>query len=191
MNTKAFRAIMADPLVIKLKKTHPDAIVPDYQSAGAACFDLHSIESTTVASWREPKILRTGLSVEIPPGWVMLIFSRSGHGFKNDVRLANAVGVIDADYRGEIMVKLHRDSPGLREDRSTLSVSKGDRIAQAMIIPRPTVKFEVVNELGDTARGAGGFGSTDRYADNPGDDPFGSEGKHGWRLKDPAHPGNL
>jgi dUTP pyrophosphatase len=191
--TNTFRTCMADPLVVKLKKLHEAAIVPDYQSLQAACFDLHAVapadwdEDNTWAQssmWADDVgVFRTGLAVEIPPGWVMQIFSRSGHGFKSDVRLANCVGIIDSDYRGEIMVKLTADT-----NAKHFTVKPGDRIAQAMIIPIPRVQFEVVDELGTTARGTGGFGSTDRYADNPGADPFGSEGKHGWRTKG-ANPG--
>ena len=84
----------------------------------------------------------------------MLIYSRSGHGFKNDVRLANCVGVIDADYRGELMVKLTGDTYG------QLTIKPGDRIAQAMLVPVMKVHFKEVQELSETVRGAGGFGST-------------------------------
>jgi len=88
----------------------------------------------------------------------MLIFSRSGHGFKNDARLANCVGVIDSDYRGEVAVKMTSDRQF--SDAHALVVRNGDRIAQAMIIPFPKIKFEEVDELGSTERGTGGFGST-------------------------------
>lgn len=96
----------------------------------------------------------TGLAFEIPPGWVMLIFSRSGHGFKSQTRLANCVGVIDSDYRGQVSVRLTVDAGG------GLSVAHGDRIAQAMLVPIPRVELIEVDELSDTERGAGGFGST-------------------------------
>lgn len=85
----------------------------------------------------------------------MFIFSRSGHGFKSDTRLSNCVGVIDSDYRGEVMVKLTCDSA-----RSSLVVSNGDRIAQAVIIKYDQVEFEESDDLSETERGAGGFGST-------------------------------
>ena len=85
----------------------------------------------------------------------MLVFSRSGHGFKNNVRLANCVGVIDSDYRGEVMVKLVYDG-----FTSNLLVRNGDRIAQAMLVPAQQVTFEVVEELNTTERGTKGFGST-------------------------------
>lgn len=141
-------------LRVKIKKLHPDATIPQYATPGAACFDLHSL-TEGVASKESPLVCDTGLAFEIPEGHVMLIYSRSGHGFKSDTRLSNCVGVIDADYRGEVKVKLAKDSLG-----GILQVGKGDRIAQAMVIPVDKVTFEEVDELGSTERGAGGFGST-------------------------------
>lgn len=153
-------------LTVKIKKLHPDAIVPEYASIGAGCFDLHSIESGTPGQTYGLKAsFRTGLCFQIPDGYVMLIYSRSGMGFKYGITLANSVGIIDSDYRGEIKISLtneiishHYDycpAPG-----SEFKIKKGDRIAQAMIIPIPKVSFEVVQELSDTERGTGGFGST-------------------------------
>lgn len=139
---------------IKVKKLVSNAIIPQYATQGAACFDLSCTNSVVIAPGREHLALRTGLAFEIPEGYVMLVYGRSGHGFKNGIRLANCVGVIDSDYRGEVMVKLHNDS-----DRA-LSVAAGDRIAQAMIVPVTQVAFEAVDELSDTDRGTGGFGST-------------------------------
>jgi len=156
---------------LKIQKVHPDAIVPSYATSGAACFDLHAIWPST--AMREPLFpgetvtIRTGLAFEIPKGYVMLIFSRSGHGFKNDVRLANCVGVIDSDYRGEVLVKLRSDDEllpatpyGITPDTSVLNIGPGDRVAQAMLVPVPRVVFEVAQKLGETERGSGGFGST-------------------------------
>src|SRR5690606_29317518 len=117
-------------------------------------FDLAALEGAHVAT---RAVIRTGLSFEIPEGHVMLIFSRSGHGFKNNIRLANCVGVIDADYRGEVMVKLTHDR---RFGDFDFPVEPGDRIAQVMVIPFPRVTFEEVEELSSTERGEGGFGST-------------------------------
>jgi dUTP pyrophosphatase len=143
-------------VIVKIQKLHPDAKVPRYASAGAACFDLHAIVSGEPKTVGDSASFRTGLSFEIPPGHVMMIFSRSGHGFNADTRLSNCVGIIDPDYRGEVAVKLRRDSFG----GSALAVSNGDRIAQAIVLPYPHVEFEVVEELSATERGAGGFGST-------------------------------
>jgi dUTP pyrophosphatase len=145
---------------INIKKVHPAAELPEYATSGAACFDLRalvfteedSVEASVVS--HTPRLFRTGLAFEVPEGHVMLVFSRSGHGFKNGVRLANCVGVIDSDYRGEVMVKLHNDSA------HAMLVFNGDRIAQAMILPVQQVSFNEVDELGSTDRGAGGFGST-------------------------------
>ena len=96
-------------------------------------------------------------------GWAMLIFSRSGQGFNHSVRLANCVGVIDAGFRGEVMVKLTSDAlesdPAIT-DKPPYFVQPGDRIAQAMLVPVHRVAFEVVEELGESERGAGGLGST-------------------------------
>ena len=152
---------------LKIKKLHPAAIIPTYGTPGAGCFDLYA---ATVEGMRfmgrnvwstSPVTCDTGLAFDVPDGHVMLIFSRSGHGFKDDVRLANCTGVIDSDYRGPVQVKLTCD----KEDDEVsvpFHVKPGDRIAQAMIIPVPTVEFVLVDELGATARGAGGFGSTGR-----------------------------
>lgn len=150
----------ADGVQLKVKRLHPDAIMPKYQSAGAACFDLHALldllpqyDSVII---NKSIIIRTGLAFEIPPGWVMLIFSRSGDGFKRDLRLANCVGVIDSDYRGEVQVKLtHDDTDNLR-----CKIRRGDRIAQAMLVQLPQVDLVEVSELSTTERGEAGFGST-------------------------------
>lgn len=144
---------------LKIQKLHPDAVVPQYATEGAACFDLHAILDNNI---RADAILpgcsytfRTGLAVEVPPGHVLMIYSRSGHGFNHGVRLANCTGIIDPDYRGEILVCLHNDNPD-----DAFVVHHGDRIAQALILPVPRVTFEVSEQLSITDRGQGGFGST-------------------------------
>lgn len=134
---------------VKVKKLHPDARLPVYATAGAACFDLHAVEDGIVPDHDG----KTGLAFEVPEGHVMLIYSRSGHGYKHGVRLVNCVGVIDSDYRGEVGCRL-------TTDRDDLVVKKGDRIAQAMIVPVDRVEFEMTDKLSDTRRGSGGFGST-------------------------------
>jgi dUTP pyrophosphatase len=139
---------------IKVKKLSPLAQLPEYATAGAACFDIATVDDNVdirPGSWA---VLGTDLAFEIPTGHVMLVYSRSGHGFKNGIRLANSVGVIDSDYRGELKVKLHNDSSRV------FSVNRGDRIAQAMIVLVPQVTIDAVEELSNTDRGAGGFGST-------------------------------
>ena len=151
---------------IKIKPIHPAAQVPRYATEGAACFDIHAIveaplgiageDSASVAiAPGNAAVIRTGLTFEIPDGWVLKVYSRSGHGFKDGVRLVNAVGIIDADYRGELKVGLHNDHRSKR-----FTVRHGDRIAQAMLEPAPQHEIVVVDELSSTERGAGGFGST-------------------------------
>ena len=138
---------------IKIKKLHQAATTPTYGSTGAACFDLYSSKSGEVGAYSNSSF-NTSLSFEIPDNHVMLVFSRSGHGFNSGITLVNSVGVIDSDYRGEVIVGLKNDS-ALRFD-----VNAGDRIAQAMILPVQQVVFEDVQELSTTERGEGGFGST-------------------------------
>lgn len=144
---------------LKIKKLTPEAIVPKYATPGAAAFDLYALADPyegangVKVTQDESRVFRTGLSFEIPPGWVMLINSRSGHGFKSDIRLSNCQGVIDSDYRGEVMVKLAADG-------APFVVMPNERIAQAMLVECPQVEFEVVGELSDTERGTGGLGST-------------------------------
>lgn len=141
---------------LKIKKLHKDAITPTYATSGSACFDLYAINEKPVEVGVSV-IIPTGLAFEVPEGYVMNIFSRSGHGFKDDLRLANCVGKIDSDYRGEVMVKLTSDKQG----NNGLKIKSGDRIAQAEIVPVHRVnEFVVVDELSSTDRGAGGFGST-------------------------------
>lgn len=151
---------------VKIKKLHPDAIIPTYATDGSACFDLYCVcpDTNPIAIGGEvdnfdgniqSATFYTGLAFEIPKGYQMLIFSRSGHGFKNSVRLANCVGVIDSDYRGEVAVRLTADNYQV-----PLEVKHGDRIAQAQILPVHRVSFIESDSLTDTERGIGGFGST-------------------------------
>lgn len=145
----------------KVRKLDERAIMPAYQTDGAACFDLHAIIDepighATLRSGLGGLVVRTGLAFEVPDGHVMLVYSRSGHGFKHDTRLANCVGVIDSDYRGEVMVKLTQDG----NHHCPLLIRHGDRVAQAMIVPIPRVQLVEVSDLSGTDRGAGGFGST-------------------------------
>jgi dUTP pyrophosphatase len=134
----------------KFKKVHPLAVAPLYATPGAACFDLVAVDHGTQHKRDSLAIVyRTGLAFEIPAGHVMLVYS--------GIRLSNCVGVIDSDYRGEVMVALRDD--GARG--AMIPIPKaGDRVAQAMIVPVDRVEFEEADELSETARGAGGFGST-------------------------------
>lgn len=143
---------------VKIKLLHKDVKSPTYATDGSGCFDIYAelapacISCVVMAG--QPTEIDTGLSFEIPEGKSLLVFSRSGHGFRNDVRLANCVGIIDSDYRGMLKVKLTADGDGM------LVVKHGDRIAQGMIIDTPKVTFKVVDNLSETKRGFGGFGST-------------------------------
>lgn len=145
---------------VKIKLKHPDVKIPTYATDGSGCFDIYADSIPGMTMWsvsvfdNNPLIVPTGLFFEIPEGHVLLIFSRSGHGFKNDVRLANCVGIIDSDYRNEVLVKLTADGTG------EMKVKTGDRIAQGMIVPYPKVQFVVSDELSMTERNMGGFGST-------------------------------
>jgi len=138
---------------VKIKKLHPDAVIPRYAKQGDAGMDL-----TAVAIEKEsipPKgivTFRTGLAIEIPEGHVGLLFPRSSV-YKTGMTLSNCVGVIDSGYRGEIMMKYFRN--GFHEEYEV-----GDRIGQLIIMPYPEVQFEEVAELSSTDRGVGGYGST-------------------------------
>lgn len=146
---------MNGPLTLKLKRLNSSAILPTRGSTEAACFDFHAIDDDYVAP-NGPTVLRTGWAVEIPPGYAMLINSRSGHGFKLGVRLANSQGIIDSDYRGEVCVKLTAD------EHYGLRIKRGDRIAQFMVLPVPSLELVEVDGLSETERGEGGFGSSDK-----------------------------
>lgn len=139
---------------VKIKLLDENAKVPTYATDGSGCFDLFPSHQTTSIHYNTPVVFQTGLAFEIPEDHVMLIFSRSGHGFKSATRLSNCVGVIDHDYRGEVMVKLNRDAPGVTQQKP------GEAIAQALVIKREKVNFVIVDELSETDRGAGGFGHT-------------------------------
>lgn len=148
--------------VLEVIKLHDRAILPNYQTSGAAAFDLHAMlpegEEQLGMMPGESVVIRTGLAFNIPAGHVLLIFSRSGHGFNNNVRLANAVGVIDSDYTGEVKVKLTKDDIGM----DGFTVNHGSRIAQAMLVEIPQVKMIQVQKVKQTERGANGLGSTGR-----------------------------
>lgn len=146
---------------INVKKLAPSATLPTYATDGSGCFDIYAHfdnpdSGYAIAHPGTPAVIDTKLAFKVPEGYAMLIFSRSGHGFKQDVRLANCVGVLDSDYIGELKVKLTNDNG----DGNGLTIRHGDRIAQAAIVPMPKVTFAEVEELEPTVRGTGGFGST-------------------------------
>lgn len=142
-----------DVTLLKYKRLSDAAYAPRYATDGSGCFDLFATSSGVVSAHGET--FTTGLAFEIPRTHVMLVFSRSGHGFKHDVRLSNCVGVIDSDYRGEVKVKMVCDIA-----IGGMHVKAGDRIAQAMLVPIPACALVEVETLSDTARSTGGLGST-------------------------------
>ena len=140
---------------ISVKKLYPNAVLPTYGSAYAAGADLYALcEEELVFAPHETKLVKTGLALEIPEGYAGLIYARSGLASKRGLAPANKVGVIDADYRGEVMVALHNHSD--IEQR----IAPQERIAQLVVTPFLKVDFEETDTLTDTLRGEGGFGST-------------------------------
>ena len=131
---------------------------PFYATPGSAAMDLCACTDAPVElPPRQIVSLPTGIAIALPSAeYVALVFARSGLGIKHGVAPANCVGVIDSDYRGEIMVGLHNAG------ESDYTVQPGDRIAQLMVVPVVQAQVQMVEELDDTARGAGGFGSTGR-----------------------------
>lgn len=143
-------------LQVKFKKLDPAALLPTYGSAGAAGADLYACpsgEPVTIAPG-ETAFIHTGLAGAIPAGYAGLVHARSGLASKRGLAPANKVGVIDSDYRGEWMIALHNhgDVPQ--------TVNPGDRVAQLLIVPVITPELVETDELDETDRGAGGFGST-------------------------------
>ena len=145
---------------LKIKALSPkigrEIPAPFYASAGAAAMDLHACldQAVTIPAGKRA-VIPTGIAIALPSSeYVALVFARSGLGIKHGVAPANCVGVIDSDYRGEVMVGLQNSGD------QDYTVQPGDRIAQLMISPVIQAQIQMVEELDDTARGAGGFGST-------------------------------
>lgn len=137
---------------VKIKKLHPNAVIPKYAKDGDAGMDLIAISKEDL----NPLQIKygTGLAMQIPEGFVGLVFPRSSI-MKAGLSLSNAVGVIDSGYRGELMAVFNKKvAPHAK------NYEVGDRIAQIIILPYPHIAFEETNELSDTDRGSGGFGST-------------------------------
>ncbi len=140
---------------VNIKKLNENACIPTYGTEFSAGADLYSgmPEAVTIAPGTT-EFIKTGIAMEIPTGLVGLIYARSGMACKKGVAPANKVGVIDSDYRGEIIVALHNHS------QNPVTVEPKDRIAQIVLAPYITADFNIVEELNDTERGTGGFGST-------------------------------
>lgn len=142
---------------INIKKLNENAVIPTYGSEFSAGADLYALADETIVIEPHATVLvHTGVAMEIPTGYVGLIFARSGLATKRALAPANKVGVIDSDYRGEIMVALHNHS----EEPKT--IENGERVAQLVLVPYISADFDEVDELSDTVRGEGGFGSTGR-----------------------------
>ena len=140
---------------VNIKKLDERAVIPTYGTEYSAGADLYAIlDGDLTIKPNQTEFIKTGLAMEIPYGYVGLIYARSGLACKKGLAPANKVGVIDTDYRGEIMVALHNHS-----DKEIIITNK-ERIAQLVIAPYLKADFNQVESLGDTVRGAGGFGST-------------------------------
>lgn len=140
---------------ISVKKLKENAILPTYGSEFAAGADLYAcLEEAVTIEPHQTKLIPTGLAMEIPLGWAGLIYARSGLATKRNLAPANKVGVVDPDYRGEIMVSLHNHGT------EPQTIEAGERIAQLVLTPYLTARFLETEELSETVRGTGGFGST-------------------------------
>lgn len=142
--------------MVRVKKLNPKAKLPTYGSEGAACFDFYAClegDSIVVPPHGTVKV-GTGLAFGLDFGNVLFMYSRSGHGFKHGLRFVNCVGVIDSDYRGEVMVGIHNDSD------IEYVIKDGERIAQGIVQSYIPCNFVLMDDLDETERGTGGFGST-------------------------------
>jgi len=140
-------------MIVKIKKLHENAVIPAYAKPGDAGLDLTA--TSVVTDEYGNVVYGTGLAIEIPYGYAGLLFPRSSNS-KTDLYLTNHVGVVDSGYRGEIMFK-YRPYNGLVDSKV---YSVGERVGQIVILPYPSVSFEEVEQLSDTERGDGGYGST-------------------------------
>lgn len=142
---------------INVKKLSDGARLPSYGSPYAAGADLYACtEGSVVIGAGETAFIHTGIAIELPQGTVGLVYARSGLACKKDLAPANKVGVIDCDYRGEVMVALHNHGAEAR------TVENGERVAQLVVAPYYVAEFAESAELSETVRGEGGFGSTGR-----------------------------
>ncbi len=138
---------------IKIKKIHQDAIIPKYSHKGDAGMDIYSIEDIILESGQR-KMIKTGISMEIPEGYVALVWDKSGLAGKKGIK--TMAGVIDCHYRGEYTIVL------LNTSKEKYEIKKGDKICQILIQKVESPEIEQVSELSETKRGEGGFGSTGR-----------------------------
>ena len=140
---------------VKIKKLNENCILPQYMTEGAAAMDVYAcIEEEIVINPRQRVLVPTGFAIGVPSGYAAVLCARSGLAYKNGIGLANGIGVIDSDYRGEVKAALINNSD------VPFTVEKGMRIAQLMIMPVAVCTLTQVDELEQTVRGEGGFGST-------------------------------
>ncbi|PPA87921.1 deoxyuridine 5'-triphosphate nucleotidohydrolase [Brevibacillus laterosporus] len=184
---------------VKIKRLHPDAVIPQYATTGSAGFDLVAVEDVDISPG-ETKKVPLGLAFEIPEGFMMLVCMRSGIAYNTELRQSNGIGIIDSDYRGEVAMmfdniwkrepffaydeegraivtdyRIEDECPSTEYLRTisgeqvrqwcdypagTYLIRKGDRVAQGLILPVMQAQFIVADELSETERGTGGFGST-------------------------------
>ena len=152
---------------VKIKKLHPDAVIPSYSKKGDAGMDLTIVNNITIENISNYGTIEChfGIAMEIPKGYVGLIFPRSSI-YKSTLRLSNAVGVIDSGYRGELRAQLDLSTSCIMAEDNEITeykgkrYVKGDRVAQMIIIPYPQIEFEEVEQLSETERGTKGYGSS-------------------------------
>ena len=149
---------------LKVKKLRPDAVVPKYGTEGASGFDFVAVEDTLILTG-QTELVKTGLAMAIDQGYELQVRPRSGMSLKTPLRVSNAPGTVDSDFRGEICVIMTNTSRPFQKDDGTYDsgaylIKKGDRIAQGVICPIVQVEFDEVDDLDDTVRGLGAFGST-------------------------------
>ena len=148
-------SLLSNTFMVNVKKLRDDAIIPTQGSQYAAGYDLYAAIDTPITIKSEETVkIGTGLAFELPEGFFAGIFARSGLATKQGLRPANCVGVVDCDYRGEVIVAIHNDS-----NRNTV-IAPGDRIAQMILLPYQSMEFTEVSNLSETNRGDGGFGSS-------------------------------
>jgi len=145
-------------LPVNIELTTNFAKMPVYSTEGAAGFDFFAAHDAVV-EMGHPKTISTDLKIEVPPGFVLLLFSRSGHGFNEAIRLGNCVGVIDSDYRGILKFRITKDPSDKNYHR--YQILRGDKIGQGIIMPYPKVSFNIT-KVSSSKRGENGIGSTGR-----------------------------
>lgn len=140
-------------MLVKVKKLHDEAVIPKYATTGSSGFDFYSVESYTIYPG-QTVLVKTGLAFSIPEDTEIQVRPRSGLSLKTGMRVANAPGTVDEDFRGEVCVIMENTGT------QTYNIKKHERVAQGVLCPVFKADFEVVEDLSDTERGAGGFGSS-------------------------------